>query len=364
MRKLVNAVNYNLDIINNSTHEYNYDHLGWTIDFRVPVDGTPPPPHKQPGDIAALVIYSAVFLVGVPGNALVAWVTAFEARRTVNAIWFLNLAVADLLSCLALPVLFANILRDNDWYFSSQACRVLPSLILLNMYASILLLATISADRFLLVFNPIWCQKFRGAGLAWIACGVAWVAALLLTIPSFMFRQTYEDRYSKKTICGVHYGEGDTKTEKAVAILRLIMGFVWPLLTLSICYTFLLLKAWSRKATRSTKTLKVVVAVVTCFFVLWLPYQVTGTVMAWLPTTSPTFKKVQRLDSFCVALAYINCCVNPIIYVVAGHGFHGRLRRSLPSVIRNAISEDSVGRDSKTFTRSTMDTMTQKSQAV
>lgn len=327
------------------------------------MDGIPTP-ERPPGDIAAIIIYVAVFLVGVPGNALVVWVTAFESRRTINAIWFLNLAVADFLSCLALPILFTSVLKYNYWPFGAEACIVLPSLILLNMYASILLLATISADRFLLVFNPIWCQKFRGTGLAWMACGVAWVLALLLTIPSFVFRELYKDPFSDHIKCGINYGKGRFPKEKAIAILRLMVGFVLPLLTLSICYTFLLLRTWSRKATRSTKTLKVVIAVVTCFFVFWLPYQVTGVIIAWLPGSSPTLQKVERLNALCVSLAYINCCVNPIIYVMAGQGFHGRLRRSLPSIIRNALSEDSLGRDSKTFTRSTMDTSTQKSQAV
>lgn len=352
-----------MDPINKNNTEDIYDYPSWTLDPDIPVDG----PVKQQlhlGDIVGLIIYSAVFLVGVPGNTLVVWVTAFEAKRTINAIWFLNLAVADLLSCLALPVLFIAVIKYGEWPFGPQACSILPSLILLNMYASILLLATISADRFLLVFNPIWCQKVRGPRLAWMACGVAWVLALLLTIPSFIFRQVHKDIYSTKLLCGVNYGKDGLHTERAVALLRLIMGFVMPLLTLSMCYTFLLLRTWSRRATRSTKTLKVVVAVVACFFVFWLPYQVTGIMIAWLHPSSTTFGKVQKLNALCVSLAYINCCVNPIIYVVAGRGFQGRLRRSLPSIIRNALSEDSVARDSKSFTRSTMDTSTQKSQAV
>ncbi|XP_006991547.2 C5a anaphylatoxin chemotactic receptor 1 [Peromyscus maniculatus bairdii] len=349
---------------NKSAIDYsNYNYPDENINFDVPVDGGPPQ-LWHPGDIVALIIYSAVFLVGVPGNALVVWVTAFEARRTINAIWFLNLAVADLLSCAALPVLFVALIKYDNWPFNNQTCVILPSLILLNMYASILLLATISADRFLLVFNPIWCQKVRGTRLAWMACGAAWTLALLLTIPSFLFRQVHEDFLSKKRTCGINYGKGGIHKERAVTMLRLIMGFVLPLLTLSLCYTFLLLRTWSRRATRSTKTLKVVVAVVTCFFVFWLPYQVTGAMMGWLPQSSPTFLKVQRLNSLCVSLAYINCCVNPIIYVVAGQSFQGRLRRSLPSIIRNVLSEDSVARDSKSFTRSTVDTPTLKSQAV
>ncbi|XP_027801707.1 C5a anaphylatoxin chemotactic receptor 1 isoform X2 [Marmota flaviventris] len=348
--------------MDNGTFDYPYDYPEGTLNPDTPVDNTSY--NLRPTDIIALVIFLAVFLVGVPGNALVVWVTAFEAKRTINAIWFLNLAVADLLSCLALPVLFASVILQSNWPFGEAACRILPSLILLNMYASILLLATISADRFLLVFNPIWCQNFRGAGLAWIACGVAWGLALLLTIPSFLYRTLHEEHFPHKIICGVDYGSNGRRKEKAVAIVRLVVGFLWPLFTLNICYTFLLIRTWRRKATRSTKTLKVVVAVVTSFFIFWLPYQVTGMIMALYPSSSSIFLRVRKLDSLCVSVAYLNCCINPIIYVVAGRGFQGRLRRSLPSILRNALTEESQCRESKSFTRSTMDTPSQKTQTV
>ncbi|XP_005413921.1 PREDICTED: C5a anaphylatoxin chemotactic receptor 1 [Chinchilla lanigera] len=316
------------------------------------------------GDLSALVILAVVFLVGVPGNALVVWVTAFEARRNINAIWFLNLALADLLSCLALPVLFMSILRFSHWPFGDAACRVLPSLILLNMYSSILLLATISADRLALVLSPIWCQRFRAGGLAWAACGAAWVLALLLTIPSFMFRRTYKEDFSFKTLCVIDYGLGSERKEKAVALVRLLVGFLWPLLTLAVCYTFLLLRTWSRRATRSAKTIKVVVAVVSSFFVFWLPYQVTGVLLAWYPPISSTYKSTKALDALCVSIAYINCCINPIIYVAAGRGFQGRLLKSLPSLLRNVLTEDTINRETKSFTRSTVDTVPQKSESV
>ncbi|XP_062032878.1 C5a anaphylatoxin chemotactic receptor 1 [Lepus europaeus] len=346
----------------NNTYDYtNYDSFG-TLDPSTPVDNTVR--GLRPSTIVALVIYMAVFLVGVPGNALVVWVTALEAKRAVNAIWFLNLAVADLLSCLALPILFVSIIQEGHWPFGRAACRVLPSLILFNMYASILLLATISADRFLLVFNPIWCQNFRAAGLAWLACCVAWGLALLLTIPSFLYRSVHQEYFPPKTICGVDYGREGVRTERAVAIIRLVVGFLLPLLTLSVCYTFLLLRTWSRKATRSTKTLKVVVAVVVSFFVFWLPYQVTGMIIALLQPSSATFRWATRLDALCVALAYVNCCINPIIYVVAGQGFQGRLRKSLPSLLRNVLAEESAIHGSKSFSRSTVDTVADRCQAV
>uniref|UniRef100_A0A8C9CPZ8 C5a anaphylatoxin chemotactic receptor 1 n=1 Tax=Phocoena sinus TaxID=42100 RepID=A0A8C9CPZ8_PHOSS len=338
-----------MDSMTNSTSDY-YDYSNWT-DPNISMDDSSQSRRLHIPDVIALVIFAVVFLVGVPGNALVVCVTGSEVKRTINAIWFFNLAVADLLSCLALPVLFASIVLHNHWSFGDAACGILPSLILLNMYASILLLATISADRFLLVFNPIWCQNYRGARMAWAACGVAWALALLLTIPSFMYRKVHVEYFPPKITCVLDYGKDGSGIERAVAIIRLVMGFLGPLVTLIVCYTFLLIRAWSRSATRSTKTLKVVVAVVISFFVFWLPYQVTGTMMF-------------SLDALCVSVAYINCCINPIIYVVAAQGFHTRFLKSLPSRIRGVLAEESVGRDSKSNTCSTVDTPALKSQEV
>ncbi|XP_070489186.1 C5a anaphylatoxin chemotactic receptor 1 isoform X1 [Equus przewalskii] len=344
---------------------FDYSNYGDSTDgFNEPVDNSSRTQSLTCLQVIALIVYAAVFLVGVPGNALVVWVTGSEARRTVNAVWFLNLAVADLLSCLALPILFTSVILHGEWPFGSAACSILPSLILLNMYASILILATISADRFVLVVNPIWCQNYRGAHVAWTACGVAWFLALLLTIPSFRFRSVHKEYYPTRITCSVNYGGSDLK-EKAVAIVRLVVGFLWPLVTLTICYTFLLIRAWSRSATRSTKTLKVVVAVVTSFFVLWLPYQVTGMMLSFLHKADSVFKVVSRIDPLSVSLAYVNCCINPVIYVVAAQGFQARFLKSLPNVLRKVLTtEESLTRESKSFTLSTMETPSQKCQAV
>lgn len=350
-----------MDSVETSTTD-SYDYS--SLDPDISVDNSSNSSSLSALNVVALVIFAAVFLVGVPGNALVVWVTGFEAKRAVNAIWFLNLAVADLLSCLALPILFVNIIQGDHWFLDDAACRVLPSLILLNMYASILLLAVISADRFLLVFNPIWCQNYRGAHLAWMACGVAWGLALLLTIPSFVYRRVHEEHFPPKTSCVVDYGRGDVYKQRGVAMLRLVIGFLCPLVTLTICYTFLLIRTWSRSATRSTKTLKVVAAVVISFFVFWLPYQVTGITITFFPTTSDTYKVTSSLDALSVSIAYINCCINPIIYVVAAHSFHSRFLKSLPSRLRNMLTEESMVRESKSFTLSTADSTAQKSQAV
>ncbi|XP_074075277.1 C5a anaphylatoxin chemotactic receptor 1 isoform X2 [Macrotis lagotis] len=314
---------------------------------------------KTPGysasEIISIIVFFVVFLVGVPGNALVVLVTGNEVRKMVNSVWFLNLALADLLCCLVLPFLVVPILRHMNWPFDATTCRILPSVILLNMYASILLLVVISIDRFILVMNPIWCQNHRRVKVAWFACSLAWILAFLLTIPSLKYRSLVEEHFPHKWVCGVIYT--NNTSEISVAISRFLLSFLIPLLIISTCYGLLLNRLWMRQATRSQKTINVVMAVVVGFFICWTPYHIVGLLMAVSKNNSHLYSTLERIDSFTIALAYINSCINPVIYVVAGHGIKGRMMsHSICTKLRQALTEDSLGRDSKSFTRSTVGT--------
>ncbi|XP_026545470.1 C3a anaphylatoxin chemotactic receptor [Notechis scutatus] len=144
---------------------------------------------------AALAIFSTTFLLGCPGNGLVIWVTALKMKRTVNTVWFLHLAIADLVCCLSLPFSIAQLALHYRWPFGWLFCKVLPSVIVFNMFASVLLLTTISIDRCLLVMKPVWCQNHRTVRLASVVCGVIWILAFLLCGPSLFYRETLEDEF-------------------------------------------------------------------------------------------------------------------------------------------------------------------------
>ncbi|XP_027701670.1 C5a anaphylatoxin chemotactic receptor 1 [Vombatus ursinus] len=320
----------------------------WSEDS--PVDGAR---EYSASEIISFVVFSVVFLVGVPGNAMVVWVTGIEARKMVNGVWFLNLAVADLLCCLVLPLLAVPIIRHDDWPFTEAACRFLPSVILLNMYASVLLLTAISIDRCMLVMKPIWCQNHRSVLIAAAACFLAWTLALVLTIPSLIYRLLKEEPFPPSWHCVVHY---ESKTvELSVAVSRFLLSFLGPLIIISLCYYLLLNRLWSRQATRSLKTVKVVLAVVAGFFICWTPYQIVGLLEAASDPRSVVYSWAKRIDSLTIALTYVNSCINPIIYVVAGHGVKDRMTSYfICTSLRRALIEDSVGRDSKSFSRSTM----------
>ncbi|NXU92738.1 C5AR1 protein, partial [Xiphorhynchus elegans] len=297
-----------------------------------------PPTHRF-----VLALYALIFLFGVLGNGAVVWVSALELRRTVNGVWFLNLALADLLCCLALPFLALPLARDHHWPLGRLACRAVPSLTVLNMFASVLLLTALSADRCALVTRPVWCHNHRTVPLARGACAGAWGAAALLTVPSFVFRTTRSDPFSAKTTCVLDYslvGRHQRLTEVATAATRFLCGFVGPFAVISACYGRLLCHVRAKGFGRSQRATKTVLVVIVSFFVCWLPYHVVGLVLAASPAHSAAFRGAQAADPVVAGVAYVNSCVNPLIYVVMGRGFRARVRRSWRGVLKGVLCDD------------------------
>ncbi|XP_051632239.1 C5a anaphylatoxin chemotactic receptor 1 [Manacus candei] len=297
-----------------------------------------------------LALYALVFLLGVLGNGAVVWVTALELRRTVNGVWFLNLAVADLLCCLALPFLALPLARDHHWPLGGVWCRLLPSLTVLNMFASVLLLTALSADRCALVTRPVWCHNHRTPGLARGACAGAWGAAALLTLPSFVFRTARADAFSAKTTCVLDYslvGRHQRLTEVATAVTRLLCGFAGPLAVISACYGRLLCHLRAKGSARPRRATRTVLAVVVSFFVCWLPYHAVGVALAAAPKGSAAFRAARDADPVVAGLAYVNSCLNPLIYVVMGRAFRTRVRRSWRGVLKGVLGDEPPSADGK-----------------
>ncbi|NWR66742.1 C5AR1 protein, partial [Bucorvus abyssinicus] len=314
-----------------------------------------PPSHR-----AVLALYALIFLLGVLGNGAVIWVTGFELRRTVNGVWFLNLSVADLLCCLALPFLALPLAQDHHWPLGRFACKLLPSLTVLNMFASVLLLTAISADRCAMVTRPVWCQNHRTPALARGACAAAWLLAALLTLPSFVFRTTRFDDFSDKTTCVLDYAAVAPRqhlTEMATAVARFVCGFLVPFVVITACYGLLLARVRSKGFARSRKAVKLILVVIVSFFVCWLPYHVVGLILASSPANGALFRGARDADPVVAGVAYVNSCINPVIYVVMGQDFQDRFRRSWRAVLRGVLSDDPASTlgDSRMKTKSTVD---------
>lgn len=286
----------------------------------------------------ALVCYSIVFLLGVPGNGLVVWVTAFRMPNSVNAQWFLNLAVADLLCCLSLPLLMVPLAQDQHWPFGDLSCKLFIGLFYMMMYCSVLILVVISLDRFLLVTQPVWCQNHRHPRQARCVCFVVWVLALLGGSPQFVHMEAHKESETK-TLCVSIYS--NLSQAWAATLSRSFLSFLLPFLIICVSHWKVYHTTSSGRGQRgndkSARTLRVILALVLSFFLCWTPLQIVDLLLLMTHKGTEKIRANLRLAHvLTLCLAYINSCLNPLLYVCLGRGFKKNLVISLRSVLHFA----------------------------
>ncbi|XP_053123416.1 chemerin-like receptor 1 [Hemicordylus capensis] len=300
--------------------------------------------------IVSMVIYSLAFVLGVVGNGLVIFITGFRMKRTVNTVWFLHLAIADFAFTLFLPLSVAYAALGFHWPFGRAMCKINSALAFLNLYASVYLLMVISIDRCISVRCPVWAHNHRTPRLAsFVVLGV-WILALVLSCPNLYFRDTATNP-NNETNCFNNYGEtGKEVKHRAMIISRFIFGFVVPFSIIVFCYGAIVLKLRRNELTQSNKPFKVITAVIVAFFACWLPHHIFSFIELQMNKQPKLYLVVLIGVPLASSLAFVNSCLNPILYVFMGHDFKERLRRSLFSAFEHAFTEDSS--PSTTLTKS------------
>ncbi|XP_065429782.1 chemerin-like receptor 1 [Chrysemys picta bellii] len=314
--------------------------------------------------VVSMVIYSIAFVLGVTGNGLVIFITGFRMKRTVNTIWFLNLAVADFIFTFFLPFSVALTALDFHWPFGRAWCKINTTLAFLNLYASVYLLMVISIDRCISVVRPLWAENHRTPRLAFLVALGVWVVALALCSPNLYFRDTAPSPNNENiTNCYNNFdtaGEGATTEQRkkrfntnkrAMIISRFILGFVIPFTVIVCCYFAILAKLRRNRLARSGKPFKVIAAVIVAFFLCWLPYHIFSFLqMNWTPSLHTALIASIPLTT---SLAFINSCLNPILYVFMGQDFKEKVRRSFFSAFERAFSEEAASTTANTKRKST-----------
>ncbi|XP_040183354.1 chemokine-like receptor 1 [Rana temporaria] len=309
--------------------------------------------------VFSLVIYSLAFLLGTTGNGLVIYFTAFVMKRTVNVVWFLNLAIADFIFTFFLPLNITYASLNYHWPFGKFMCKLNSTILFMNLYASIFLLTVISIDRLISVVFLVWCQNHRTPKLALFVAVAVWILASIFSLPYFIFRDI-NDAAKDHVACYNNFSEDEKVAyarHKATLIVRFIVSFFIPFTIIISCYSVIILRIQRNHMTTSNKPFKAVLAVILSFFVCWFPYHV----FSFLELSANygenyhlyyiTFVGIPITSS----LVFINSCINPILYVFMGRDFKQKFQSSLRSIFERAFSEESTQIDSKSKTKSTSD---------
>lgn len=282
--------------------------------------------------VSLLIVNLLIFILGFFGNAVVIWIAGFRMKKTVNTTWYLSLAISDFIFCACLPMSITNMVLEN-WTFGLFMCKVMSSVMFVNMFSSIFLLVVISVDRCVSVMFPVWAQNHRSVKVASVIVGAAWLLAIGLSVPSVIFRQVAT--HFGRTVC---YNSYPPNGHQAVAFTRFLAGFIAPFLIIIVCYSVIILKLRNNKMTKSTKPFKVMSALVAAFFICWLPYHVF--VLLELNHLTLSHNVLVTGLKVGTAMASANSFLNPVLYVFMGNDFRQTFKISLLRKMENAMGDE------------------------
>ncbi|XP_075036303.1 chemerin-like receptor 2 [Mixophyes fleayi] len=292
--------------------------------------------------VASIVIYSLAFLLGVPGNVMVIWFTGFKWEKTVSTLWFLNLAIADLIFVLFLPLHITYVATDFHWPFGKLLCKVNSFIAILNMFASVFFLTVICLDRYMFLGWPNFAQRHRTLKKSGIISGIVWISATCIASPALYFRDTTEIT-KFVTICFNNFHENDhaiiLKTHMALTLIRFFIGYLFPLLTMIICYTILSIRMKTRNIQANSKFFWMVLAIVVAFFLCWTPYHILSLVELKVHDNDAYTEWLRIGMPISTSLAFINSCINPILYVLISKVFRTHLGASVAEIFKHTIRE-------------------------
>ncbi|XP_004617206.2 C-X-C chemokine receptor type 2 [Sorex araneus] len=321
-------LNWNFEDLQDIFNDYNYSYNTDMPDIQP--DSSPcRQEFLDVNKYAVVTTYVLVFLLSLLGNALVILVIFFsQISRSVTDIYLLNLAVADLLFALTLPIWAAS--KAKGWVFGTPLCKLVSLLKEANFYSGILLLACISVDRYLAIVHATRTLTQKRHLVKFICLGI-WTLSLVLSLPLFIFRETYKPPYSGP-VCYENMGANTTKWRIVMRILPQTFGFLLPLLVMLFCYGLTVRTLFEAHMGQKHRAMRVIFAVVLVFLLCWLPYNlvlVADTLMrlGLIRETCERRNHIGRALDATEILGFLHSCLNPFIYAFIGQKFrHGLLK--------------------------------------
>ncbi|XP_040269752.1 proto-oncogene Mas-like [Bufo bufo] len=281
------------------------------------------------------VVYSVVAcfavilcLLGMMGNAIVAWILTFNIKRTKYTVYILNLAIADFIYLLFVAVV---VLLMVDTMLNRNTPTTTTIFALEVMYdfgydAGMLFLTAISVERCLSVLFPIWYKCYRPKHLSSFSCGLIWLLGALLSLLN-------------NFICPSQSFMAATKECTGIQIFSTIVTFVFiiPLMLTSSFILIYIIKTTSKKS-RPPKIYLAIIITVLVFLISVAPIR-----LLWSLLYFKSFTNTLTALAFFFATTYctaFNSSANPFIYFFVGRHRKKRFGGSINGALSRVFKDD------------------------
>ncbi|KAM4528554.1 proteinase-activated receptor 2-like [Odontesthes bonariensis] len=313
------------------------------------------------------IIYIIVIVVGLPTNLLAIWVFLFRTKKKhPSSIYMANLALADLLFVVWVPLKIAYHFNGNNWIYGDGLCKVLVAFFYGNMYCSISFIACISVQRYWAVVYPM-SQMQRGNSVAISVSIAVWAVVWLLTIPLYLYDQEVKVANLNILTCHDVTRPYQRKIAAGYFLTMGTVGFVVPTVVCIISYV-LMLKALRNSmadpnvSKKRRKAVVLIVTVLVMFLVCFTPSNIM-LLVHYILLLGEVQNNLYGFYITTLCFASLNSCFDPFVYYFISEDFREHVKntflcRSERTVERMRVSFTALkfSKKNSTFTSGTENT--------
>ncbi|XP_056396552.1 proteinase-activated receptor 1-like [Hyla sarda] len=268
-------------------------------------------------------VYTVVFIVALPLNLMAILMFLLKIKiKTTAVVYMLNLAIADVLFVALLPFNIVYRFRGNNWQIGEGMCRFATAAFYCNMYCSILLMTSMSVDRYMGLVFPMQARTWRTKKRAWLVCVAIWLVSITSTVPLLLTSQTLNIDSLGITTCHDVLELADQQNFYMYYFTAFSsIFFFFPLIVTIFCYTEIL-RSLSKNAeniensSKKTRAIFLTIIVLSVFFLCFGP---TNTIflMHYLHFLNGHSESLYFAYILCACISSVSSCLDPLMYYYA-----------------------------------------------
>lgn len=276
------------------------------------------------------------FVLGSIGNGLAIWIFCCYLKPWKSStVLLFNLAVADFLLILVLPLRASYYYSKLTWMFGETMCNICLFLLAMNRSGSTFFLMAIAGDRYMRVVRPH--HSINSLSVSKTACAAlgVWLVSIAMTAHVFSLE------HANTTYCESFMVDSEPHHNLSWHKLEFLLSFVVPLVVIIYCTVRITSKLKRRPLGQHAKIKKVLwflTSVVMLFVIFFLPSNLMQ-VLIWIQTHKyanlplsefcPALEDVTNAFFLTISLTYFNSAFDPVIYYFSSPAIQNFFRKTL-----------------------------------
>lgn len=201
------------------------------------------------------------------------------------------------------------------WIYGDVLCMMIPTLRYGSVGVSLLSIASISVNRYILIAWPQLYQTIYTKLKVFLYISAIWVFSYVLQVPTLLGKWGVYGMDEKLGTCSIKPDENGHSSKTALFVI----GFALPCIIIVVCYAkiYWVVRTSHKKLQQHNtgnkykrsemKITKMVLVIFVCFLVCYLP--ITVVKICDQDVNHPELHILSYL------LIYLSSCVNPVVYV-------------------------------------------------